>query len=67
MAVSWTNGEWVPLSTVGSYLSKHAFFGPKDYGFTRLSDLMKQIDLFEIKRGKGQSYIVRDIRNKKAT
>ncbi len=63
IAASPTNGEWVPLSTVGSHLSKHASFSPKDYGFSRLSDLMKHIDLFEIKRGKGQHYIVRDVRN----
>ncbi len=63
IAASPTNGEWIPLSTVGSHLSKHASFSPKDYGFSRLSDLMKHIDLFEIKRGKGQHYIVRDVRN----
>jgi uncharacterized LabA/DUF88 family protein len=64
IAASLTDDEWVPLSTVGSYLSKHASFGPKNYGFSRLSDLIKNIDLFEVKRGKGQHYVVRDVRKR---
>ncbi|CAK8710473.1 MAG: NYN domain-containing protein [Candidatus Electrothrix sp. AW1] len=64
IAESRVNGEWVPLSTVGTYLSKHASFAPKKYGCSCLSDLMKQIDLFELKRGKGQNYVVRDVRKK---
>ena len=67
IAASRTNDEWVPLATVGSYLAKHDPLDPKKYGFKRLSDLLKQIDLFAIKRGDGQHYIVRDVRNKNAT
>ena len=67
IAASRTNDEWVPLATVGSYLAKHDPLDPKKYGFKRLSDLLKQIDLFAIKRGEGQHYIVQDVRNKKAT
>lgn len=64
---SQTDSEWVPLSKIGSHISNHASFDPRNYGFNRLSDLVKEIDLFEIKQSKGQHYIVRDVRKNRAT
>jgi hypothetical protein len=50
---------------VGSHISNKTSFDSRNYGYKNLSSLFRAIDLFEIKRGPGNSYLVRDIRKKK--
>ncbi len=56
---------WAGLGPVGSYISNKTSFDTRNYGFQNLSSLVKTIDLFEIKRDSGNSYLVRDVRKKK--
>ena len=56
---------WADLRAVGSNISNRTSFDCRNYGFTNLSSLFKAIDLFEIKRGQGKSYAVRDVRKSK--
>ena len=56
---------WADLGAVGSNISNRTSFDCRNYGFTNLSSLFKAIDLFEIKRGQGKSYSVRDARKSK--
>lgn len=58
---------WAPLGPVGSHISNKTSFDSRNYGFRNLSSLFKAIDLFELKRGPGNSYLVRDARKKKST
>lgn len=53
---------WAELSTVGAHISNKTSFDSRNYGFKNLSSLFAAIDLFEIKRGKGTSYRVRDLK-----
>ena len=55
---------WAQLSPVGSYINKTANdFDPRIYGFSKLSELVKAIGLFEIDR-RGNLIYVRDSRIK---
>lgn len=56
---------WAALGPVGSHISNKTSFDTRNYGFKNLSSLIKAIDLFELKRGPGNSYLVRDTRKKK--
>lgn len=56
---------WAALGPVGANISNRASFDCRNYGFKNLSSLFKAIDLFELKRGQGKSYLVRDIRKSK--
>ncbi len=58
---------WAELGPVGSHISNKTSFDTRNYGYKNLSSLIKAIDLFELKRGTGNSYLVRDVRRKKAT
>ena len=58
---------WAALGPVGSHISNKTSFDTRNYGFKNLSSLFKAIDLFELKRGPGNSYMVRDTRTKKST
>lgn len=57
---------WAPLGPVGSNISNRTSFDCRNYGFKNLSSLFKAVDLFELKRGQGRSFLVRDARKKKA-
>ena len=57
---------WAALGPVGSHISNHTSFDSRNYGFKNLSSLFKAIDLFELKKGSGNSYLVRDTRKNKA-
>ena len=51
---------WVPLSTLGSQLSKlHPDWDPRTYGFGKLSDLVRKTNAFEIERPEGGGMRVR--------
>ena len=58
---------WAALGPVGSHISNKTSFDTRNYGYKNLSSLFKAIDLFELKRGTGNSYLVRDNRKKKTT
>ena len=56
---------WADLGAVGANISNRTSFDCRNYGFRNLSSLFKAIDLFELKRGQGKSYLVRDSRKYK--
>lgn len=58
---------WAELGAVGSNISNRTSFDCRNYGFKNLSSLFRAIDLFELKRGQGKSYLVRDLRKSKKT
>ena len=58
---------WAALGPVGSHISNKTSFDSRNYGYKNLSSLFKAIDLFELKRGPGNSYLVRDARKKRLT
>ena len=55
---------WSFLSKVGKLISNHASFDPRNYGFSRLNDLIDEIGLFDIKRDEKKNFIVK-IKNKR--
>lgn len=65
-AIEEDNG-WAALGPVGSHISNKTSFDTRNYGYKNLSSLIKAIDLFELKRGPGNSYLVKDKRKKKST
>lgn len=58
---------WASLGAVGSHISNKTSFDTRNYGYRNLSSLFKAIDLFELKRGPGNSYMVRDARKSRST
>lgn len=58
---------WVALGPVGFHISNKTSFDTRNYGYKNLSNLFKAIDLFELKRSAGNSYLVCDNRKKKIT
>lgn len=58
---------WADLGAVGSNISNRTSFDCRNYGFKNLSSLFKAIDLFELKRGQGKSYLVKDARKDRKT
>ncbi|MCF6193669.1 MAG: NYN domain-containing protein [Kangiellaceae bacterium] len=56
---------WAVLGPVGSHISNQASFDQRNYGFAKLSDLFKSIDLFELEKTNELGYRVRDKRKKK--
>lgn len=55
---------WAHLGAVGSHISNKTSFDTRNYGYKNLSSLFNAIDLFEIKRGAGNSFLVKDKRKK---
>ncbi|MFV0477976.1 MAG: NYN domain-containing protein [Parahaliea sp.] len=53
---------WAPLGPVGSHISNQSSFDCRNYGYKNLSSLIKAIDLFELKRGKNNAYLIKDVR-----
>ena len=58
---------WAALGLVGSHISNKTSFDSRNYGYKNLSSLFKAIDLFELKRGPGNTCLVRDARKKRST
>ena len=50
---------WAKLAAIGSHIANHTSFDPQNYGYKKLSDLIKAIDLFETKK-EGNQWLVRD-------
>jgi uncharacterized protein (TIGR00288 family) len=65
-AIEATEDEdgWAALGPVGANISNKTSFDTRNYGFKNLSSLFNAIDLFELKRGPGNAYLVRDSRKK---
>ncbi|BDZ74493.1 hypothetical protein GCM10025856_22120 [Methylophaga marina] len=65
-AIEATEDEegWAALGPVGSNISNKTSFDTRNYGFKNLSSLFKAIDLFELRRGPNNSFLVRNLRNK---
>jgi len=64
-AVEQTSNDdgWADLGRVGQYISNNSSFSAINYGFKKLSDLIRVSELFEIKGGKGdKGFYVRDPR-----
>jgi len=61
-AVSGTENEngWSKLSRVGTHISNHASFDPRNYGYPRLSDLIEAIGLFELRRDENRHFEIRN-------
>ena len=66
-AIQATEDEdgWAALGPVGSHISNKTSFDTRNYGFRNLSSLFLAVDSFELKRGAGNSYLVRAIRKAK--
>lgn len=50
---------WAKLSTIGSRLSQDSL-KPAHYGYGKLSELVEQIDLFQMKRGPAKQWLVKE-------
>ena len=55
---------WATLGPVGAHISNKTSFDTRNYGFRNLSSLIEAIDLFELKRGSGNTILVKDARKK---
>jgi uncharacterized protein (TIGR00288 family) len=54
---------WSHLGRVGSYMSNNSSFSPINYGYAKLGDLIKAIELFTVKmRNNGSSMYIKDAR-----
>ena len=54
---------WAHLSKVGQYISNNSSFSPVNYGYKKLSDLIKASELFEVEmRNNNTSIYIRDAR-----
>ncbi len=59
-AVEQTRGDdgWSNLGQVGQYISNNSSFSPVNYGYKKLSEIIRTIDFFDIKmRNNNQMYI----------
>lgn len=50
---------WANMSQIGQHIRNRSSFDPRNYGFKRLSDLVKSVDLFQVKKTTGGSLDVR--------
>ena len=63
IAATCDNEGWARLSKVGTHISNHASFDSRNYGYSRLSDLIEAIGLFESRRVGNMNIEVKDGRN----
>jgi hypothetical protein len=57
---------WSNLAKIGKNISNQASFDPRNYGFKRLSDLIRAIDLFDTEfRNNNSELYIRDKRKSK--
>ena len=62
-AVEQTSGDddWANMSKVAHYISNNSSFSPINYGYKKLGDLIKAIDLFDIEmRNDGKVMYIKD-------
>ncbi|MCG8686607.1 MAG: NYN domain-containing protein [Desulfobacterales bacterium] len=67
-AISATSNHdgWAMLAAVGLHISNRASFDPRNYGYSRLSDLIQAVGLFEIRRDANMAFEVKDRRSKQS-
>lgn len=60
-AVTTTKEEdgWSKLSRVGTLINNHSSFDSRNYGYSRLSDLIQALGFFTLKRDESNHYIVK--------
>ena len=57
--------DWAPLSAVGSFISKNnASFDPRNYGFSKLGELVRRQEYIEVKETQVQSGVTLYVRLK---
>lgn len=56
---------WAALGGVGTHISNHSPIDPRNYGFKKLSDLFRAIDLFEVRETQAGNQTIVWVRNKK--
>lgn len=56
---------WSPLARVGSLIGNQASFDSRNYGYKKLADIFKAIDLFELESREGKGLCIRDRRRAK--
>ncbi len=63
-AVDQTMDEygWASLSDVGNYINNRSSFSPVNYGYKKLSNLIKEIDLFDVHIDENGNMSIRDKR-----
>ena len=59
VATTKEDDGWSKLSKVGTLISNHASFDSRNYGYSRLSDLVNAMGIFELKRNSSKHFIVR--------
>lgn len=50
---------WSNLGAVGTYISNNSSFSPINYGYSKLGDLVREIDLFDVEFRQGSAMFVR--------
>ncbi len=60
-----TDDGWAPLGAVGTHISNHSPIDQRNYGFKKLSDLFRAIDLFEVRQSQNGAQTIVWVRNKK--
>lgn len=63
-AVEQTSDEdgWSSLSSVGKFISNNSSFSPINYGYKKMSDLIRASELFDISIRKKNTIFIKDIR-----
>jgi uncharacterized protein (TIGR00288 family) len=63
-AVEQTSDDenWTHMSKVGSYISNNSSFSPINYGYKKLSDLIRETGLFEMEMRDGSNMFIKDAR-----
>ncbi len=55
---------WAILGAVGSHITNQGPFDSRNYGFTKLSDLFQAIDLFEVRKIRGENHSRVEVRQR---
>ncbi len=55
---------WSPLGGVGTYISNNSSFSPINYGYKKLSEIVKASELFKVTMRNTTSMYIKDSRNK---
>ncbi len=53
---------WSKLSRVGTLITNHVSFDSRNYGYSRLSDLIAAINIFELKRDESKHFVARVVK-----
>jgi len=62
--LSANDDGWANLGKVGNYISNNSSFSPVNYGYSKLSDLLKAIGLFEFDESRGHSTLFLRLKKK---